>query len=84
MRNVFFGDAVIGRVTRAEHGPREGKWKWNGRWGGLVDGRPVANSGECDSLEEALVALRACAVRTAQNHPNIMRQAVGDVADHLI
>ena len=82
MRNVYFGEFPIGRVTRAEHGPREGKWKWSGRWGGLVNGGAVENKGECDSMEEALEALRNCAVRTARDHPDIMRRVFGYYPDN--
>ncbi|WP_162889204.1 hypothetical protein [Maritalea myrionectae] len=72
MRNVYFGDAAMGRVSRYEHGPKEGLWKWNGRWGGLIDGQPVTNSGICDTMDEALECLRETAIDLANRHPHVI------------
>lgn len=72
IRNVYFGDAAIGRIRKVEHGPKKGKWQWSGRWGGLVDGKPVQNSGECDDREQALAELRSTAIEQAKIHPSIM------------
>jgi hypothetical protein len=71
--NVYFGGAPVGRVKRDQYGPKQGVWQWSGRWGGLVDGKPTLSTGESDSLESALDALRNTAIEIAQEHPQVMR-----------
>lgn len=72
LRNVFFGDVSIGRVYCEGFGPSKDVWKWTGRWGGLVDGKPLTNSGRTESMETALEELRQAALDLGRQHPDQM------------
>lgn len=72
IRNVYFGDAAVGRILYVENGPQKGNWKWSGRWGGLIDGKPVMNGGQCETREAALNELKETAISIANAHPSII------------
>ena len=75
-RVVIYDGEVIGRAMQHQAGPQQGLWQWSGCWPGMgakvtspgtrfVAG-VAANSGLCETLDEALDAIKREHVRCGQ------------------
>lgn len=87
---VYLGPALIGSIRRNSQGTHTGTWDWNGRWGGVVDGRAVLGNGRRETQQEALDELRQVFYRTLADNRRIIVQmlvsdpAIRELADQFI
>lgn len=76
IRNVYFGEIQVGRVSERRVGHNIGEWDWSGNWASSVGALRIENTGRKPTIDQALEALRFNCYLLAQKRPEDLRTMI--------